>query len=88
MLFQANYFTYLNSISIDHKEEILFKVHTFKDFLRDYNKIRMMASNPALNSFAQQRLELLESRFNFHKIVNADKEKDAMKVYTNIYHLC
>ena len=51
----------------------------FTDFLADYEEACNVVHTPAVRSFAQRRLMVLESRFELHRSLNGEKELADLK---------
>ncbi|PRP86453.1 AMP deaminase [Planoprotostelium fungivorum] len=61
---------------------------SFKQYVEDYNSVLHTVSYGPVKSLTYKRLKFLESKFNFHKLLNADRELLASKLdtkdFTNI----
>ena len=54
-------------------------VHSFDEFVRDHQDLRSIIHSGAVLSHSYQRMELLNARFNLHKLLNEARESDATK---------
>ena len=54
-------------------------VHSFDEFVRDYQDLRSIIHSGAVLSHSYQRMELLNAKFNLHKLLNEARESDATK---------
>lgn len=54
-------------------------VHSYNEFVRDYQDLRSIIYSGTVTSHSYQRIELLNARFNLHKLLNDARESDATK---------
>lgn len=72
----------------DRQGQLLYTVPSYAEFVRDYRHIKHVVSDLAVCQLADQRLRLLEARFDLHSLVNTEYEKDAMRfAQQDFYHV-
>ena len=57
--------------------EELYPAHSFEDFAEDYKKLVGIINNGPCKTFCNERLRILETKFEFHKMLNGEIEHQA-----------